>query len=259
MAKIGDNNPRAFGDTVSLDAWRTPFDGKTGLADLHVQVVFSDGRIGGLDAPVRFRLQLRRAEVHVLRDAAQVLQIRSSSVKPGPNSGRERTVIATLETEVSTKTGVTLSQTPVAELGKQKKHILKQEVTTKDDGQSVTFVSMRVEDGYVFRVSSENELLEGVPWDSSTPILSYSDTSAPRRKGEPPELRVELRCRREDMRIYDIELTNPNDSLANYSANKVMAVEQYIKSELISTGFMVGDISDPFSEVILADVSPVEE
>lgn len=186
MAKIGDNNPRAFGDTVSLDAWRTPFDGKTGLADLHVQVVFSDGRIGGVDAPVRFRLQLRRAEVHVLRDAAQVLQIRSSSVNAGANPGRERTVTSTLETEVSTKAGVTLSQTPIAELGKQKKHLLKQEVVTKDDGQSIAFVSMRVDDGYVFRVSSESELLEGVPWDSSHPLLSYSDAAAPRNRGSRP-------------------------------------------------------------------------
>jgi hypothetical protein len=48
----GDNNPRVFAETITLDAWRSAFDGTSGEADLHVDVVFAEkGRVGG--EPVR--------------------------------------------------------------------------------------------------------------------------------------------------------------------------------------------------------------
>ena len=57
------NNPRVFAETISIDAWRTPFDGKTAEADLHIDAGFSKGRVGGPGAPIRFRLSLKRAEI----------------------------------------------------------------------------------------------------------------------------------------------------------------------------------------------------
>ncbi|WP_431271205.1 hypothetical protein [Dankookia sp. P2] len=77
----GDNNPRVFAQTIMLDAWRSPFDGKHAEADLHIDVVFEPrGRVGGPGAPVRFRLSLKRAEVHVIRDRVGVLEIKRSTV-----------------------------------------------------------------------------------------------------------------------------------------------------------------------------------
>src|SRR5262249_54436163 len=77
----GDNNPRVFAQTITLDAWRTAFDGHRGEADLHIDVVFAEGgRVGGDGAPVRFRLSLKRAEVHVVRDREDVIDIKSDSV-----------------------------------------------------------------------------------------------------------------------------------------------------------------------------------
>jgi len=77
----GDNNPRVFAETISIDAWRSPFEGTKGEADLHVDVVFSEkGRVGGGEAPVRFRLSLKRAEIHVVRDNENIIEINRSSV-----------------------------------------------------------------------------------------------------------------------------------------------------------------------------------
>lgn len=260
MAKVGDNNPRAFGDAVSLDAWRTPFDGTTGEADLHVNVVFSEGRIGDAQGPVRFRLEIIRAEVHVLRDAADILKIKSSSVATLRENGAERTVTQTLEAERQGTADITLASAPTAHVGTSTKHVRKQEVVTKDRGEMLSFLAMRTEQGYAFRISSEGSpLLRGSPWHASEKLLTIRDSGHLRAKGEPPELRIELRCRREDLHITDIDFTETGRSFYDLSANKKLAIEQYIKSELLRVGFAVADISDPFSEVILADVTPEEE
>jgi hypothetical protein len=93
----GDNNPRVFAETVTIDAWRSNFDGTSGQADLHINVVFAErGRVGGRDAPVRFRLSLKRAEVHVIRDSEGILDIIRSSIRradlPKPGLARRKTV-----------------------------------------------------------------------------------------------------------------------------------------------------------------------
>lgn len=260
MANLGDNNPRAFGDAVSLDAWRTRYDENSGEADLHVNVVFSDGRIGGgIGSPVRFRLQLLRADVHVVRDAARVLKIPSSSVLVSNSSSIERTAKTSLETEHTGQAKVSLGAANSAEVAGSRKHILRQEVVETGELEIMRFVSMKTPEGYLFRIEQATEApLSGSPWAPSTPVLTVKDPHTPRANGEPPELRIELRCRREDMHITDIQITE-NGKNIHASPNKILAVEQYIKSELLKIGFYVNDISDPFSEVIIADVVPAEE
>ncbi len=77
----GDNNPRVFAETISLDAWRTPFDGDKGEAEPYVDVVFAErGRVGGGADPVRFRLSLKRAEIVVLRDNENIVEVDRLSI-----------------------------------------------------------------------------------------------------------------------------------------------------------------------------------
>ena len=79
-----DNNPRVFAETVSVDAWRTKFFGDKAEADLHIVVVFSQVRILVTDlcakSPVMFHMSLKRAEVHIVRDALRTIAIPPSSV-----------------------------------------------------------------------------------------------------------------------------------------------------------------------------------
>ena len=82
------NNPRAFAETVAVDVWRTPFSGDRAEADLHIDVVFGEGRIGGKAqteySPVRFRLSLKQAEVNVVGDGGGYITMRPSSVVRSP-------------------------------------------------------------------------------------------------------------------------------------------------------------------------------
>ena len=62
-----DNRKRALADVVTVDAWHAEFSNDAPRVDLHIDVVFGVGRIGGGEsAGVRFRLSLRRAEVVVV-------------------------------------------------------------------------------------------------------------------------------------------------------------------------------------------------
>jgi hypothetical protein len=260
MATLGDNNPRAFGDAVSLDAWRTKYDESSGEADLHVNVVFSQGRIGGDEnSPIRFRLQLLRAEVHVIRDAAQVIAIRPSSVQTGRRAAAEESVKVITETEAKGQVRAGLSSNPDISAGSEARKLVRDETTFTRTDEPIVFVSMKTDHGYLFRIEpSTATALSGSPWSSEVPLLKILDSKKDRKHGEAPEVRVELRCRREDMHITDIQLTESASNIT-YSANKILAVEQYIRSELLKIGFLVPSLTDPFSEAVIADVVPEED
>jgi hypothetical protein len=67
MTNNFDNRKRAFADVVTIDAWHDSFSGDHAKVDLHVDVAFGTARVGGeMEAPVRFRLSAKRAEVIVI-------------------------------------------------------------------------------------------------------------------------------------------------------------------------------------------------
>jgi hypothetical protein len=72
---------RAFADVVTIDAWHDAFNDQTSAADLHADVVFGTARVGGeTDAPVRFRLSVKRAEVVVVIPEAEPVAVDRKSV-----------------------------------------------------------------------------------------------------------------------------------------------------------------------------------
>ena len=266
---VGDNNPRVFAQTIALDAWRTPFDGEHGEADLHIDVVFKElGPVGGGDAPVRFRLSLKRADIHVVLDTEDILDIKRSSVRraavPEPAKGRHVTekkskIGAGVEGEASAKpTGLSGS------LGLKGNAETSLIITDKLE-KALTVHSMQVVhsatvNGYSFSIapSKTGAKLVGQPWDAnSEPVMKIIDKNFTRKRGEPPEVRVEIQCRREDMVIEHVEFTDKTfPSWARLPHKKRIAVEQYIRDEITKAGFPYGDLSDPFMTIVLADAVP---
>lgn len=76
-----DNRKRALAEVVAVDAWHQGFAQKVERVDLHVDVVFKSGRVGGEPGDdVRFRLRLKRAEVVVIVPPTEPAKIDKASV-----------------------------------------------------------------------------------------------------------------------------------------------------------------------------------
>lgn len=263
------NNPRAFAEVVSIDVWRTEYAGDQATADLHIDVGFFEGRFGGdqsKDSPVRFRLSLKRAEVFVLRDNEKISKIPPSSVVKAPITQSKAKTVVSQEVEAKGAIGVDLKRinSPVNVDAKVAgATAVTKKIEKEEDISEMRFTHRTLDDksGYVFMISStDNSKLSGRPWDSDTPRMQLRDTKANRKRGEPPEVTVQIRCKREDLIIEDIEFKDSSIfSFELLSRNKMIAVEQYIKKEILETGIPCGDLSEPFSEIILADAISMEE
>jgi hypothetical protein len=258
----GDNNPRIFAETIALDAWRTAFDGERGEADLHIDVVFSDGgRVGGEGAPVRFRLSLNRAEVRVVRDSEDVIEVKPDSVmradQPEPGKSRKVTEKKTkLSGSVDGELSTTSSKLAVRGSGSGDLQV----TNTLEEARSVPTMEVthwKTDSGYGFKIASTKGRLKGQPWAAKTPVMKIKDTNARRKRGEPPEVRVEIHCLREDLVIERIEFTDSSFPIwKKLPHRKKIAVEQFIRDELARAGLPCGDLSDPFTRIILADAVP---
>ena len=258
----GKNNPRVFAETITLDAWRTSFDGKRGEADLHIDVIFAEkGRVGGDNAPVRFRLSLRRAEVWVVRDSEGIIQINPESVMRDelPKPGKSRTTVEKNGT-LGARAGMKLAQSGAnAQLSVQAsgKINVKETTETMRVVPVMQMIHWKTDTGYAFKIAALRGGLDGQPWNSKKVAMKLKDTNVQRTRGEHPEVRVEIHCPREDFIIEEIEFTDSSYPVWKKLPHlKRIAVEQYIKDELARSGHSCGESSDPFTRIILADIMP---
>ena len=84
MSNNDANRKRILADVVTVDVWHSPFDENKGTADLHVDVVFDEGRMGGEnESQVRFRLSLKKAELVLLLPPTEPIKIDKSTVARG--------------------------------------------------------------------------------------------------------------------------------------------------------------------------------
>lgn len=264
------NNPRAFAEVVSIGVWRTPYGNGRAEADLHIDVGFFTGRLGGDElsqSPVRFRLSLKRAEIHVIRDQGKVIQIPGSGVvrEPAPNKSKARTTTTQQASAKGKLAAAFKNLTPqiAVDLSGQAETQVTKRVDREEEIGEMRLAHRKLPDdsGYVFSIEPmRSGTLSGQPWDALEPRMKLRDTKADRKRGEPPELTVQIRCKREDLHIEDIVFKDGSMwSIESLTKNKKIAVEQYIKHEILSMGLPCGDLSEPFASVILADAVSVEE
>jgi hypothetical protein len=271
------NNPRGLGEAISIDAWRTPFDGKSGIADVFVDVVFGTGVFGGGEAPVRFRLALRGATVHVNVGTAGILEVLSDTVQRDYATSPTRNVTETTKTvikgsksfDASGEAGGSISAISAQATGDAKiSAAMKRDKSTESATEtnvsytspSMQIVHRRTVGGYAFDISSgTNDRLSGLPWDPQIRRMSIADNGMYRTVGDPPEPLIELLVRREQMEIYDVQFTRGVDKFFRMHKNKQMMAVQYLKDTLLKRGITVGDINEPFAMIKIADVSPQEK
>lgn len=256
------NNPRsAFEETVSLVAWRSEFDPKTGLSNLYIDASFDTGRIGGGGSPVRFTLSLKRAEVHVNRDQTGALQFPAKLVARAPvvTATQKTNIESVREGEING--GISVSPRAFdANAGAKRRaaETAKKIVEVSEETSNILTSHRATEQGYAFALRPQlGDRLSGAAFDVGQKRMSIRYRAPDEKSYEAPEPRVEVRCRREDLIIENIEFSDPTKrGFFNLSKEKKLAVEQYIKSELEAIGFLVGDMNDSYSIMTLADVSP---
>jgi hypothetical protein len=268
MARNFDNRRRAFADIVTIDAWHQDFGDNKAKADLHADVVFGTGRVGGEpDSPIRFRLSIRRAEIIVIIPETEPVAVDPSSVsRDSPNIVGRSIQTVERETHISANAAGALS---LSRQGGNTKGILRAKAGNKQSRKTKLQLSSQIRlmivtqsktAGGDYRWIVEPQVsgvLSGRPWDAlKEPRLKLLDQRKNRTKGIPPSVRVEVRCRREDLFIQDLQIKDETLWEAAKRKvgfrNKMAAAVSYIRNKLSEEGLEVSNIEDAFSEITLA-------
>lgn len=266
------NQAKALAEVVTAEAWHRAFaEGRT-RADLHVDVVFGTGRIGGGDpSGVRFRLALKRAELVVVAHLHEPVRIDPSSVRrdaPKPVGG-------TIEAKAKVSKSVGLSAD--GQVGASAKGIKaaanakvsaafaasnNRTLTSTKIFRGMEVTQNKIDGDYrwVIEPAAGEAILQGRPWDAEKlPRLQLVDQRPVGTKSMPPSVRIEVRCLREDLEITNIKLDGtPDWSLIKrrkHAQNRQIAAEAAIRTLLAREGLVTSDMDDPYAQLTLAVVS----
>jgi hypothetical protein len=247
MNSNSDNRKRAFADVVTIDAWHGSFLEGHAKVDLHVDVVFGTARIGGdSQSPVRFRLSAKRAEVVVIiPESEPVLIDRNSVSRDAPELQGHLTEVVeqTNQTRIKGRAAVSTSLPDLAAslATEASAQASRSENRKFEISATVQFLvvtqSKTVEGEYRWLVEPRSkEIIIGRPWDAvKQPRLKLIDQRKDQTKGIPPTVRVEVRCRREDLLIEDLEIKDETLWQAAKRKvgfkNKMAAAESYKREE----------------------------
>lgn len=268
---MGGNWSKTLNEIVSLEAWHDPFNKKNKRVDVHVDVAFLSGRLGGEDASeVRFILELRQAEIVVMIPPTEPARVDPGSVsRDAPQVEAKLVREKKFKRETHTKLGgaakmdgdgVSLSASTGAGVSAAKTDQLRSELTEAIKNMRILH-SLGPDKQHRWSVASitKDGALTGRPWDASeAPRLKVIDTRPDRERGLAPVVKVEVRCRREDLIIRNIQLKNVTgleDRLKRGSRrNREVAAEAVIRSRLLEEGLLSGDIEDRFAILTLAAI-----
>jgi hypothetical protein len=261
------NSSRALRQVVSVDGWIAAFD-EQDTATVHADVVFREGRFGADSADqVRFKLKLSRAEIVLIVPEGEPLRVMRRTIQRTPSSPAEtRSVTRETSAELGGNARFDLSATsvPAAAVGggaaASGRTSTRQELTEMVSGVVEQHFST-LEGHPAWEVQTIGcGWLQGNPWEAEdAPRLSVKRLSERNRDGDKPTLRIEIRCRREDFEITDLELKD-SEKQGWFAKRKnrdinLAAAEQVIKEELLSAGFLrAPDLSEQHSEMLIADV-----
>lgn len=247
-----------------------------------MDVAFEDDRLGGGDnEPVRFRVGLKRCEIVVILPRGETkLKVDQRTVRSGQSPANvtiERKTGAVSELKGKGELGVGPSgATGSANMAASAERTRSVTATTNDVVPVLLGTRSRTkENDQSWRVSRTDgaEILQGMLWNANEDgaMFELIDGRAEEvrdreyQTGLHATATVEVRCKREDLEVTDIMLTDPEEkklmrSLIN--RNKAMKVaEAFIKQQLRDEGLRVGNIHEGFSDLVVSDllVALVEE
>ncbi len=264
----GDNRRRALADVIDVEAWHREFSSAVDRAHLFVDVTFGVGRVGGEpESPVRFQMSLRRAEIVVVIPATEPATANIESVlRLAPQVATEAVSSKKTAIDASASAAIAgaLGQPRIDAVARLQGAITRSQATNvqvTETGGSMRLVQSRTEDGsYRWVVTAFSGILDGKPWDAgSNSLVEVIDTRKDRSGGIEPAIRVQIKCRREDLIIEKLTLKdrgswNKIKNGLNFK-NKLAAAEAAVRNYLSEEGLFHNDISDPYVMMTLAEVT----
>lgn len=268
MASPRENRRRAFADVVTIDAWHTPFGGK-GKVTLHADVVFDVARIGGeTESQIRFRLSVRRAEVILVIPDTEPVKVDIASVARdgAPIKGKSKKSLKQLGNMTASAKGAVsaspagISAKASAEGSARVSFAQEETIDVSEDVTLMMVTQSKTADGhYRWTVLPRTDVvLSGRPWEAESPRAALIDERRGQTQIE-PTVRVEVRCKREDLVIEDLHIKDETiweKAQAKIGfKNRIAAAESYIRDRLIEEGLEVNNVHDPFGDIMLASVA----
>lgn len=269
---MASNRIRVLSEVVALDAWHDPFIPATGSSSVYVELCFKNSCVGGdLDEfPFTFRMSLKRAELKISVD--DPLRIIRKSIAQGTLDGSVSRVM-TMAAKGKIRTGAKAT----GEIGASGANIdfgINAERTNdllKDDERVFSSTTPRIVcvgepcgDGS-YKWAMEPAVLDTLcnqPWDKTQERLRvHYDVG--RFNPLHPEIKAELTCRFEDIKIDDVLPKEPKfseqvTSLCR-SDSRLKAAKHQLKLLLRDADLEVGAMDNRFATVILGQVVAASE
>jgi hypothetical protein len=269
---MANNRARILSQALSIDAWHEPFrlDGATSA--VHVELSFSEGRLGGDDAdfPFTFKLALKRALLTIKVERPLSLD-RRSVARSKPSIDAERTMILALRESAKANIAANGKITPatihLAISGEAK---AEEEVTSEERVKVVQsipaiVVSPKPIDSGSYSwdiIPGHSETLHGQPWDPiDEPRLRVKvDGNLPKIE---PVISITVTCALEDIEISELvpKRQDLNDRLRSIIHNDISkkAAIQYLKRVLLNADLEAGLLDNRFSDLLVADILALSE
>jgi len=200
MSKNTANRLRMFADIVSIDAWHDSFTNERPIVDLHADVVFTEGRLGGeKESPVRFRVRLKRAELLLVVPAVEPIEVERASIArfgSRVKGERQHTDSRTVKGSAAANAKITASHNSAevsahleaeASIARERE----EKCSTTEDICAIEIIYRRdnAEQADTWRFKpGVGSSLEGRPWEpGDTPLVKLKDRRHNRQEGIPAD------------------------------------------------------------------------
>jgi hypothetical protein len=264
-----NNHTLAFPDLVSLEAWHSMPD-EDGRQAVHIDASFSEAKIGDdSNSRVRFRLNLKRADISLISSssAGRLIIQRSVAREKIAHGILETVKTSSFERGTHVKASVALSDKPAlgASASADSASSLDQASTAKLS-KSISEINWnhRLDQlgNHCWSVSPVNmSVLIGKPWDPvAEPRLKFRRDRAESDLDDP--FVVKVSCRREDFEISDIvsKSSSVQESLiARAKRNRLVAAEAAIRAIIETEGLPLSDLNEAYSKVYVAETVVLPE
>lgn len=271
MDDFASNRLRSIKQLAVIDGWFEQESTSSNRYSLHLNASFRTERLGGVaESNVHFRIRLKQCEiVVVLPESGRGFVVdprtlaRTKPVAPVTISQKTQT---TQSGKATGTLGVNPTGPSVSLNAKAEKEV--SESVQIDQTQERDFLETlhsRSDEGHPsWIVTSPVKVLNGSLWDPvSEPRFTIIDQrsngeiEAERAMNISPNAVVQIRCKSEDVEIFDIDFKDSERaSIFRAKANQInrqRAAEAFLKCEIQNQRLKVGDIRDKFSEMTLAE------